>query len=336
MAAPAYEIAACTICGGSRCSTVADPEAIRRELEALWEFHTQRLLPSTPRECLADRVAFSQRPPLAVVRCESCGLLFRNPRERTKALEATYADEPVSPETLRALFETQRSSFAAQVRRLTSANGGRPGRVLEVGSYVGGFLAAAQERGWFAEGLDVNPTAIATARERGLRVRRGILERFSPGTTYDAVAIWNTFEQLPDPRRAAVRARALLAPGGLLALRVPNGDFYARWRKRLEGRTRHFALALLAHNNLLTFPYRHGFTLSSLVRLVERVGFRVTHVVGDALVPIADEWTRGWAALEERAVKLALRARAWRSPAAAPWLELYARAEADGALAHRA
>src|SRR5690606_41823588 len=77
------------------------------------------------------------------------------------------------------------------------------------------------------------------------------------------------------------------------------------------------------------FPTRR----SSELRLVERVGFRVTHVVGDALVPIADEWTRGWAALEERAVKLALRARAWRSPAAAPWLELYARAEADGALA---
>lgn len=336
MAAPAYEFAACSICGGSRCRTVADAEAIRREIEELWTFHTRRLNPDVPHARLVDRVAFSQRPPLAVVRCEGCGVLFRNPRERANALEETYAEEPHESDALDALFETQRSSYVAQARRLTRANGGRTGRVLEVGSYVGGFLAAAEEQGWFVEGLDVNATAIAAARERGLRVRRAVLEHFSPNTTYDAVAFWNCFEQLPDPRRAAVRARGLLASGGLLALRVPNGAFYSYWRARMMGRTRSLARALLAHNNLLTFPYRHGFTVASLARLVERVGFRVTRVVGDALVPIADEWTRGWAALEERALKAALRTHALRSPESAPWLELYARAEADGPLAQRA
>jgi hypothetical protein len=85
------------------------------------------------------------------------------------------------------------------------------------------------------------------------------------------------------------------------------------------------ARALLAHNNLLAFPYRFGFTPRSLARLVEAQGLEVRRVVGDVLVPIADEWTRGWARAEERAVKGLLRAVARAAPGArAPWFELYA------------
>ena len=86
---------------------------------------------------------------------------------------------------------------------------------------------------------------------------------------------------------------------------------------------------MLAHNNLLTFPYRYGFTLRSLRRLLRDSGLEVIRVYGDTLVPVADEHTRTWARLEERAVKGALRAlRAMRvTPASAsPWLEVYARA----------
>jgi hypothetical protein len=51
--------------------------------------------------------------------------------------------------------------------------------------------------------------------------------------------------------------------------------------------------------------------------------------VGDVLVPIADEWTRPWAALEERALKRLGKVAARVSPGdkeLAPWFELYARA----------
>ncbi|MEX2153650.1 MAG: hypothetical protein WD825_09950, partial [Gemmatimonadaceae bacterium] len=78
------------------------------------------------------------------------------------------------------------------------------------------------------------------------------------------------------------------------------------------------AIGVLAHNNLLTFPYRFGFSPASLTRLLEDVGFRVVHIVPDVLVPIADEWTKRWAAVEERAIKPLTRR--W-----APWFEVYAR-----------
>ena len=104
-----------------------------------------------------------------------------------------------------------------------------------------------------------------------------------------------------------------------------NGAFYSAMRERLDGATAPVARGLLAHNNLLGFPYRHGFTAGALERMLDAVGCEVVKVYGDVLVPTADEWTRGWAALEERVVKGAMRAIARGDAERAPWMEVYAR-----------
>jgi SAM-dependent methyltransferase len=324
-----YEIVPCPVCGEESSETIADADEIREEVEALWAFHDARLRPDTPPESLVDRVAFSQHPPLQLVQCVQCGMVFRNPRERDFVLRDVYAGEEPDPAVLERLYETQRAAYRSQAERLTSV-AGRPGRVLEVGSYVGGFLAAATDAGWQAEGVDVNESATAVARAKGLRVAAGELETFAGAGQLDAVAIWNCFDQLPAPRQSARRAHDLLRPGGVLVVRVPNGAFYARVRQQLRGPHGELARLLLAHNNLLSFPYRHGFTPGSLRRLLHGTGFTVAHTFGDALVPIADEWTQPWAAWEERVVKRALRELAEREAEDAPWLEVYARKAAVG------
>ncbi|HEX5438813.1 MAG TPA: methyltransferase domain-containing protein [Gemmatimonadaceae bacterium] len=306
---------------------VAGPDDLRREVELLWAFHTRRLRPDTPPEHLADRVAFSQRPPLRLMQCADCGLVFRHPRPRAYQLQALYAAEAPRAGVLESLYETQRASYRAQAERLTVACGGR-GTGLEVGSYAGAFLAAAAEQGWRFEGLDINEHATAFARAHGFNVMRGDLPSLDQARRYDAVAIWNCFEQLPDPRQAAAAARALLGARGVLAVRVPNGAFYLAIRPWLSTGLAWAARALLAHNNLLSFPYRHGFTVRSLTALLEHAGFRIQRVIGDTLVPIADEWTRPWAAVEERALKVVLRRTGCVGPLRArwaPWLEVYAR-----------
>jgi SAM-dependent methyltransferase len=294
-------------------------------MEALWAFHTRRLRDDTPPERLTDRVAFSQAPPLRLVQCARCETVFRNPRERAFEVTDTYETETPSLETLQSLFDAQRTAYDAQAARLTEV-AGKPGRGIEVGSYTGAFLAAAAAFGWRFEGLDVNDVANEFAHARGHHVTSGDLTSFRTKQPYDAIAIWNCFDQLPDPRVAARAARALLRPRGILAIRVPNGAFYSAVRRRLDGVAGPVARALLAHNNLLGFPYRHGFTVRSLSLLLEDTGFDVVRTHGDALVPIADEWTRGWAAAEERMVKTAIKALAALDTDGAPWFEIYARA----------
>src|SRR5262249_32612421 len=157
-------------------------------------------------------------------------------------------------------------------------------------------------------------------RSLGLAVHDGDLASFDTDRRYDAVAIWNTFDQLADPHAAAHRAWQLLRPGGVFAVRVPNGAFYAALRRAAErGRAAAFARLALAHNNLLGFPYRYGFTVRALEALLGRVGFAIRAVIGDVLVPVSDEFTRRWARAEERAVKFTLGAVARARPEWAPW-----------------
>jgi SAM-dependent methyltransferase len=317
-----YEVAPCPACGSRAGEEIAGTAEIRVELEQLWAFHTRRVRGETPPHLLLDRAAFSQEPPLRLEGCRGCGMLFRNPRERPDELVETYSGEEPDEAVLRTLFETQRRSYAAQVRRLQRLIG-RPGTGLEVGSYVGAFLAAATAQGWSFRGLDVNPRAVAFATALGLHAGAGAIEDADEDEAVDVVAFWNCFDQLPDPRSAARAARDRLRPGGLLAVRVPSGAFYRTWRKRLATPSAPLARALLAHSNLLGFPYRLGFTLDSLRLLLMDAGFGIEHVIGDALVPVADRWTRPWAAAEERVLKSLLRR---LPPTRAPWLEVYARA----------
>lgn len=322
-----YELARCAVCGEADAREIASADDMRAEVEALWAFHSSRLRAGTPPSQLMDRVAFSQHAPLRLVRCRACGLVYRNPVERATELDAAYADSSPTEERMRALHETQRVSYAAQARRLTSVFG-RRGSGLEVGSYVGAFLAAARERGWQFAGVDVNACANSFTRSLGFQVYDGTLESLHDDHPVDVVAIWNCLDQLPDPVATLRAARRRLSPGGMVAVRVPNGACYAALRPLLSTALAPVARAWLAQNNLLGFPYRFGFTASALERVLARLGFQVEHVVGDVLVPIGDQWTRPWARLEERLVKSlgTLAARApMRDRAAAPWIEVYAR-----------
>ncbi|HZO18280.1 MAG TPA: methyltransferase domain-containing protein [Gemmatimonadaceae bacterium] len=322
-----YDLTACPVCAASDAVEIASADDARAEMEMLWEFHQRRLRPGTPPRALADRVAFSQHPPLRLARCGRCTLIYRNPRERASELIETYVTELPDEATLRTLHENQRRAYRTQVRRLEQSHG-RRGAGLEVGSYVGAFLGAARDAGWMFEGLDVNEAAAAFACRMGFRVTVGQLDDIA-GQRFDAVAIWNCFEQLPDPRAAAVSARRLLNTGGTLALRVPNGQAYATMRRALSTPLAPIARAFLAHDNLLGFPYRHGFTSRSLSWLLGEVGFGEIRVRGDPLVPVADRWTRWWARAEEKALKTLLRAAGGHRRLGrqySPWLEVYARA----------
>lgn len=318
-----YEFTECPICGSSDSVEIADRDAIRRERELLWEFHGSRLRDGVPTARLMDRVTFSQEPPLRLARCVRCDHIYRNPRERGEALSADYNDDDLDERVLHTLFETQRAAYAAQALRLTGAAGGK-GHGIEVGSYAGGFLAAARDEGWTFDGVDIGARAAAFASRKGFNVTVGEITGVDASHQYDAVAIWNTFEQLYDSRAAVAAARRLLRDNGTFVVRVPNGGFYERWRRRLDGPMSALARRLLIHNNLLTFPYRQGFGARSLTRLLKQNEFEIVRVFGDTLVPIADQWTTVFGAAEERVIKRVERLvqHGWH----APWVEVYARA----------
>ena len=101
------------------------------------------------------------------------------------------------------------------------------GRLLDVGCGCGFFLREALARGWDVKGLDPSRESIdylnAMLGDVGIQ---GTLDDCDPGERYDVIAMINVLDHLFDPWESVEKAAALLKPGGLLYVRVPNGHFH--------------------------------------------------------------------------------------------------------------
>ena len=140
------------------------------------------------------------------------------------------------------------------------------GRLLEVGSGTGEFVAVAQKLGFDAYGVEPSDWAAQHARRIGARVSSvdlQTLRREHPGVQFDVVVAFHVFEHLHEPRTFLREAHQILASGGVLALEVPNFDSVLARRHTFDW----IGPALDGHV--------HHFTAGSLIRLLAEEGFRV-------------------------------------------------------------
>jgi SAM-dependent methyltransferase len=335
---PEVEPAACPVCGGRGFEVLCDARTLAEEQQRAERFHRARLSRSRAGE-LAERASFTHAYATDLVVCSGCGLLLRSPRPRAEDVEQAYTEERYPAERVEELRAAQVASFREKLPVLRDLGGA--GTVVEIGSFLGGFLEVARSEGWDALGVDPGRQVAERCRMRGLRVVEATLEDFAArggAAPCDCVAIWNTFDQLPEPRRALEAAARLLRPGGILALRVPHGLHYRRLRGGLADPSRarrYVSEARLAWNNLLSFPYLHGYGADTLDRLATGFGFERALVRGDVLCRLSGRSTAAWARLEEALVKRWQRAAIAREGAdpgagwaASPWLDVYYRRRA--------
>jgi len=315
--APEVDVA-CDACGDAAAEPVCSADELAAQLEAARRFHRLRLLRKS-RAALEERASFTNDYATELLACHSCGLLYRSPRPSAESLLRAYQGERYAAERLPQMIASQRELFRPKARALAQKLGAGA-RVLEVGSFVGGFLSAARDAGLEAVGLDPSEQMIEVTRRSGLLVIRSTLEALAEKgelRPFDALAIWNTFDQLPRPRVTLAAALRLLRPGGTLLLRFPHGVCFRRWVA-----SRPLPLRALAWNNLLGFPYLHGYGLESLESLARDFGLSLVAASGDTLGPVADRAYAPWARLEERALKAAERRQFARDLARAPWLDV--------------
>ncbi len=191
-----------------------------------------------------------------LVRCRACATLFVAPLPSPDVVQATYL-EPDYHDTAESSFARMRSE-AQQRAQVVAALGAS--RVVEVGCGPGHFLDAARELGLEIEGVDPARTA-AEAVARGHLVHRIFLEELEPPVPFDALALWEVIEHLPDPLDALQRMRTWLVPGAVLALSTPS----------MSG----LPAKLLGRGFPMITPPDHLalFTREGLARLLDRAGF---------------------------------------------------------------
>jgi SAM-dependent methyltransferase len=142
-----------------------------------------------------------------------------------------------------------------------------PGDVLDVGCGRGDLGAALVGRGWRVAGIDPSKDACGVARARGVDARVGTLDA-NPfrDLTFDAVVMNHSLEHVPDPADDLRRVHALVRPGGLFVLSVPN---FASWQRRMFGSS-WFPLELPRH--------RTHFTPAALCHVLADAGFEHVEV----------------------------------------------------------
>ena len=151
-----------------------------------------------------------------VYRCRFCGFGFVAPVPSAEALAEYYNSAySVSLGNYAGHMDTHRlDELERHVAR---------GRLLEIGASYGHWLAQARDRGWEVAGVEMAEAAAAHARDvLGVPVVAGTAFDAEDGP-FDAVVMWHVLEHVPDPGAVVQRAHELLRPGGVFALRLPNG-----------------------------------------------------------------------------------------------------------------
>lgn len=205
----------CRICRGER-HEVADRLKVS-EIETLWRQLDVRLSPVAMK-------SFGGASEISLLRCAGCGFEFLSPV--LPGNSEFYAD--LQNQVAR-YYPTDSPSFfhALDLARRTGA-----GEVMDLGCGAGAFLDHARSAGLKTYGLDLNTQAVAAVRARGHDVMNCTAEGFaatSPERRFPLVTSFEVMEHVPDPAAFFRDAARLVAPGGHLALAVPNGEGIYRW-----------------------------------------------------------------------------------------------------------
>jgi hypothetical protein len=274
--APRHSVAVpCPVCDQPPALQILGREQLAEELALRDRFFASRLAGSFSRAELRDVTNMLLALPADIHGCEACGVLVRGEAPG----EDAFRDDRYNERVLQLLHETHREAFDAkeeQYRPLLESGS----RVVEIGSYVGGFLSAARDWGWAATGLDIGRDIVSFSRARGFDARCSRFEdAWLERGSLDAVFIWNCFEQLAACRGTLNAVHEALRAEGLLLIRIPDASFYLHHEASLRRGERESSLHALAYNALLGWPHRFGYTLPAARTLAEQHGFALERVI---------------------------------------------------------
>lgn len=219
--------------------------------------------------------------PQRIVRCVDCTFMWLTPRPSEEELHQIYGFDYFrndaffahGNETLYGYYDYFSERFIKQhdhrriVGRLAGMSRGASGeapRFLDIGCGLGYLLDVAHDGGFAVEGVEYNPAAVKWIEAKyRFPVFCGDFMAYE-GSGFDAVAMLDVIEHLPQPLEALRRVAALVTPGGVFVLSTMDSDSVVSRLigKRLEDFRR-------------TREHLYFFNRTTITGALERAGFEV-------------------------------------------------------------
>lgn len=207
-----------------------------------------------------------------LVICNSCSLIYTNPRLKKRYLRHLYSREYFcNSESVHFGYENyigdaQKiiTTFDKRMREIEKIK--KNGMLLDVGCATGFFMKAAQKRGWKVVGNEISQFAAQYAQKHyKFKVYTDdFIKAPIKHRSFDLITMWDVIEHFYDPIQAVKKANSLLNDKGILVLSTPDVDSFPA--KIMRSRWVGYKLS----DEHLTY-----FSPKTLSRLLEKAGFKV-------------------------------------------------------------
>lgn len=158
--------------------------------------------------------------------CNDCDVIFIHPQPLDE-LETIYPknyysfnDEPKGL-SFRIKYRLDAIFLGRILKRLPQ----KELHVLDVGGGTGitcDIIKKADSRVIETQIVDIDRQARQTAEQKGHRFFCGLIEHFEHSGKYDVILLLNLIEHVADPQAVLLKAKQLLAPGGIIIIQTPN------------------------------------------------------------------------------------------------------------------
>jgi 2-polyprenyl-3-methyl-5-hydroxy-6-metoxy-1,4-benzoquinol methylase len=284
----------------TRPSTAVNrPQPLFAQMDSCWICNSQRLAPISKAHFIKqgvseDHIELAAYVGYSILLNECLACTFIQPEALPTLPEFfhyTY-DQQWGDEWMATEFEARYKDFIFKglLQRLERRIPVGSRTILDIGAHVGRFIHLASERGWSAEGVELNPLTAAFAHQKtGLPIHRKTAgELAAKRLRFAAVTMTDTLEHIPFPMQILRQVRQLLKPDGWIAVKVPYGR-----NQLLKERIRSYVKPSYMADVATNLVHVNHFSVQSLTTALRKAGFdRITITVG---APELRDWHgKGW------------------------------------------
>tara|TARA_B100001758_G_C18382420_1_gene598026 strand:- start:467 stop:1354 length:888 start_codon:yes stop_codon:yes gene_type:complete len=179
-----------------------------------------------------------------IVSCETCGLMFTNPRPSENNMAKYYKSDKYISHTnnkkgvFNSLYQAVRKYSIKRKLNLLKTKAAK-GSHLDIGCGTGEFLNACKKEGFLARGVEPSKLAREQAiKNYNLDVSSGAdLKQYS-SCEFDSISMWHVLEHVSNIKETLTEIKRIIKKDGILIIAVPNcnswdaayyKEFWAAW-----------------------------------------------------------------------------------------------------------